>query len=105
TILGHMVTRQEGLEDLCQRVLGDDQGCTALTKSLQTIAASQAEAGDLEGAFAAAESIRDEVGRAWMLRALAASQAKGEEVLGTRKSYASACATAQAINEEWFRAG
>ena len=103
--LGHVTTKQEGLEDLCQRVLGDDKGRKAFAMTLGAVAERQAKAGDASAAretfaaaLAAARTIRDDGKRAEELEEIARGQAKAGDVQA-------ALAAARTISDKEPRAG
>ena len=66
--------------------------------ALGDIAVAQAEAGDMDGAFATARSIDNAGLRAWALRYIVVAQAEAGDMDG-------AFATARSIDDAWYRAG
>src|SRR4051812_48297283 len=97
TILGHVVTKQQGLDDLCQRALEEDAGRKALTVTLVVIAEGQVRAGDTQSArrtFSAAldsaRSVTDKAGRANALQVIAEGQARTGNMQAARQSFSAA---------------
>jgi hypothetical protein len=102
-VLGNMVGKQEGIEELCAKVIGDDGGRQAVASSLRELAESQAKAGQADAAqatfasaLAAAQTISNEWARSRALGEIAESQAKAGDFSG-------ALAAAQAIGGEGAR--
>jgi len=103
-ILKHVVTKQEGLAGLCQRVLGDHWCHPAVVQTLGRIAESQAKAGDTQGArqsFTAALTTAQSISCEWMRASALGKIAESQAKAGDNQA---ALSTALSISREGDRA-